>query len=123
MKDIDIQIALSKLLRAGVYISMAIVLLGGILLLVQNPYEQVNYSSFNAEAATFKEVKSIFYALASFNAEAIIALGILLLIATPILRLVFATLGFLLEKDYLYVIIGILVLSIIAFSLLNNIIH
>ena len=37
----------------------------------------------------------------------------ILIFATPIARIVFAAIGYLLEKDYLYVTITILVLAVI----------
>jgi len=47
-------------------------------------------------------------------------LGIALLIATPILRVIFSAIGFVLEKDYLYLGISLVVLSIIFFSALSG---
>ena len=45
-----------------------------------------------------------------------IALGLLLLILTPIARIVFSIFGYLLEKDYLYVSITLFVLAVILWN-------
>ena len=46
---------------------------------------------------------------------------LLLLILTPVARIIFAIVGFFLEKDYLYVAIGIIILSIILTSYFTQI--
>jgi uncharacterized membrane protein len=46
----------------------------------------------------------------------LIALGLLLLILTPIARIVFSVFGYLLEKDYLYVSITLFVLAVILWN-------
>ena len=51
------------------------------------------------------------------DSRSIIQLGLLLLIATPIARVVFAVAGFLFEKDWLYVAVSLLVLAILLYSL------
>ena len=50
----------------------------------------------------------------------IIQLGVVLLIATPIIRIVFSVIAFLLEKDYLYVFLTLIVLGIITYSMLGG---
>jgi uncharacterized membrane protein len=44
----------------------------------------------------------------------------MLLIATPILRVAFSAIGFILEKDYLYTALTIVVLLIILASMLSG---
>lgn len=51
---------------------------------------------------------------------ALIQLGVLLLIATPVARVVFAVVGFALERDRLYVAVSVAVLAILAASLLYS---
>jgi uncharacterized membrane protein len=50
----------------------------------------------------------------------IIALGLLVLIATPIARVVFAIVGFARERDMLYTVISFIVLAILVFSLVHG---
>jgi uncharacterized membrane protein len=45
---------------------------------------------------------------------------LLLLIATPIARVAFAAFAFALEKDYMYVIITLIVLAVLLYSLLGS---
>uniref|UniRef100_UPI0025DE0C70 DUF1634 domain-containing protein n=1 Tax=uncultured Chryseobacterium sp. TaxID=259322 RepID=UPI0025DE0C70 len=56
------------------------------------------------------------HSLGKGEGRAIIQLGILLLILTPLMRIVFAWIGYLKEKDYVYVFISSVVLAIMAIS-------
>jgi uncharacterized membrane protein len=54
------------------------------------------------------------------NPEAIIQFGLLLLIATPIVRVIVAGVGFFLEKDSMYVWVSLAVLAVLLFSLWHS---
>jgi uncharacterized membrane protein len=53
------------------------------------------------------------------DAQSIIQLGLLLLIATPIARVILAAVGFLLERDRLYFWVSLIVLAVLLYSLLH----
>jgi uncharacterized membrane protein len=55
-----------------------------------------------------------------FSARAIIQFGLLLLIATPIARVIFSAVAFAFERDYLYVAFTLAVLAILTYSLLGS---
>ena len=50
---------------------------------------------------------------------AIIELGILLLVATPICRVIFAAIAFAVERDRLYVAVSVTVLAVLLYGLLR----
>ena len=54
------------------------------------------------------------------SARAIIQLGLLLLIATPVARVLFSAIAFALERDSMYVVITLIVLAILLYSLLGS---
>nr|NKQ94879.1 DUF1634 domain-containing protein [Escherichia coli] len=54
------------------------------------------------------------------DGASIIQLAVVLLIATPILRIAFSVLAFAIEKDKLYVIITLIVFSIIIFGMYSG---
>jgi uncharacterized membrane protein len=120
--DRDLQTILGALLRVGVMLSMAVVLIGGVVYLFHYNHDSVNYSVFNPSANEYSTIEAIFHGLKSLDSKAIIQLGTLLLIFTPITRVVFSIFGFLLERDYLYVLIGLFVLGVILFSLSNKLV-
>jgi uncharacterized membrane protein len=47
-------------------------------------------------------------------------LGILLLIATPVCRVLFAIVAFVLEGDRLYVVVSLLVLAVLLFGMFHG---
>ena len=47
----------------------------------------------------------------------IIQLGILLLIATPVARVVFSVFAFSIQRDWLYTLVTLIVLAVLVFSL------
>ena len=121
--DKDVQVILGTLLRVGVILSTSIVLLGGIIFLTTQNNHTVSFSEFKPEQAKFSSVAAIFTGLKTFDGLAIIQFGVLLLIFTPIARVVFSIFSFLMEKDYMYVVIGTIVLCVIITSLYLDVVH
>lgn len=123
IKDKDIQLILGTLLRAGVIISMGIVLVGGVIFLIHNKGVITDYKVFKPELAKFSSISAIFKGVLTLQGDAVVQFGILMLIFTPIARIVFAIFSFLVERDYLYVLIGIIILAIITISLNGGLAH
>ena len=119
-KDTDMQLLLGRVLRLGMIVSIAIVFVGGIVFLYRHGHSIPNYKEFKGIPPFLQNMGSLFNSAFSLHGQAIIQLGIILLIATPILRVVFSTIGFVLEKDYLYTGISLLVLLIIFASMLSG---
>ena len=120
IKDKDIQLFIGSLLRFGVLLSMAVVIAGGIIYLYRHNHVVMDYSVFKGEPTFLINLKAMFEGVITLKGRAIIQLGILLLIATPISRVLFSALGFFIEKDYLYVTITLLVLAIIMVSMFGG---
>jgi len=119
-KDTDIQSLIGKVLRTGMIVSMSIVIFGGIFYVVRHGHSIPDYKKFNGIPAFMQHAGSLVVAATNFKGQAIIQLGIVLLIATPILRVICSTIGFALEKDYMYVGISLLVLLIIFSSMMGG---
>ncbi len=123
IEDKDIQVILGTLLRAGVIISMSIVLFGGVIFLFHNKGVITDYKVFKPELGKFSSIAAIFRGVLTFKGDAIVQFGVLMLIFTPVARIVFAVFSFLIERDYLYVLIGIIILAILAISLNGGLAH
>ena len=95
LNDKDIQVILGTLLRAGVIISMSIVLIGGVIFLIHHKGAITDYKVFKPELNKFSSIVAIFRGVLSFQGDAIVQFGILMLIFTPIARIVFAIFSFL----------------------------
>jgi len=119
-KDTDMQVVIGWVLRIGVIVSISIVFFGGIIFLYRHGQEVVDHRKFVGIPNFIQSFKGIMYGIITFRGQAIIQFGIILLIATPILRVIFSTIGFVLEKDKLYIFISLLVLLIIFASMLSG---
>ena len=118
--DQRIEVIIGGLLRTGVILAASVVLIGGVLYLVRHGHEVANYTSFHGEPANLKSLTPILQGTAAFRAHAIIQLGLLLLIATPVARVLFSAAAFAIERDYMYVIITLIVFAILMYSLFGS---
>jgi uncharacterized membrane protein len=118
-KDTDMQAVIGWVLRIGVIVSISVVFVGGVIYISRHGGSIPNYSKFNG-VPNFVQLHGLINGIINLKGRSIIQAGIILLIATPILRIVFSTLGFVLEKDYLYVGISLLVLLIIIISSISG---
>jgi uncharacterized membrane protein len=104
-------------LRYGVLASLFVVLIGAAFYLLQHGTETPNYKKFLGEPRRLSEFKQVWYSALQGRGRSIIQLGLFILIATPVARIVFSIIGYILERDYLYIIITVIVLGVILFSL------
>jgi len=114
------QAIIGWILRGGVAVSMAVVAIGGIFFIYRHGHSIPDFGTFKGTPDFISTPKSVFVNAFQLKGQAIIQLGIALLIATPILRVVFAAIGFILEKDHLYTMISIIVLLIIVVSMITG---
>ncbi len=114
------QVVIGWVLRLGVIVSMCIVFIGGMIFLWRHGREVADHHTFTGIPEFIRTAGGIFHGIITIRGRAIIQFGIALLIATPILRVIFATIGFALEKDRLYVFISLLVLAIIFASMIGG---
>jgi uncharacterized membrane protein len=122
MGDRDTQQIIGTLLRVGVLLAMVVVLIGGIIYMISDGGAPTDYSNFVPGSSDLTSFSAILNGLLDFDGKAIIQCGILLLIFTPVSRVILSVVSFFLERDYLYVAIGLVVLTIILFSLSNKLV-
>ncbi len=122
MDDRRIELWIGSLLRAGVIIAAAIALAGGIWYLAVHGTDIPRYGTFRGEPDSLTRITAIVGAVLSGRSAALIQLGLLALIAVPIVRVAFSLVAFALERDWLYCVVTALVLAILLFSLLGGII-
>jgi uncharacterized membrane protein len=117
--DRRMETIMGRLLQAGVLLASAVVLVGGSLYLNAHAGTPANYRNFTGEAASLRYPIRLLSSLKTGDPAAIVQLGILLLIATPVARVIFAVIGFAIERDRLYVAISLIVLAVLTFSLFH----
>lgn len=115
--DSRIEVMIGSLLRTGVLIAAAVVIIGGSMYAVHHCKDPMQVKTFHGEAPSLRSPAGVLAAAFQGNARAIIQLGLLLLVATPVARVVFSAVAFALEGDRLYVGLTLVVLVVLAYSL------
>ena len=116
-RDRRFELLLGRLLRTGFLLSAAVVLLGGVLYLIQYRQRSPQYQIFRGEPADIRYTRDVLRDAFRGHSRALIQLGLLLLIATPIARVAFSVVEFARERDWLYVATTLIVLAVLIFSL------
>lgn len=114
----DFQTIIGNLLRYGVWISLSVAFIGGIVYLMNHGSQIEDYSVFKEnDRNIFEVIASVYHGAIQGDGASLIFTGIILLFLTPVLRVLLSLFSFLLEKDYLYVGITLIVIVIIIISI------
>lgn len=119
MDDQRLEILIANLLRAGVLLAAALVLGGGVAYLAHTHASRVSYRVFAPSPDGIRRVPGIVLSAAHFSSQGWMQLGLLLLIATPVARVVMAVVGFAMQRDRLYVVVSLIVLGVLLASLMR----
>ena len=114
--DLKMEIAISRMLRTGVSIAAFVVLVGWILYLWQTHGIESDYLHFHGVPSPADRFTPVFEGVRDLDSRSIIRLGILLLIATPIMRVAFCVYSFAAQKDKIYVVVSGIVLTVLLYS-------
>lgn len=117
--DERMEAIMGRLLQVGVLLASATVLVGGVLYLRERASIPVSYRTFSGEAGALRHIAQLGHGIAHGDPASIIQLGVLLLIGTPIARVIFAAIAFAIERDRLYLAISLGVLTVLLVSLLH----
>ena len=115
--DYRIEQIIGVLLRVGVGVSAALVLIAGIVYLTKNHGVRVDYHQFRRETSALTSVGGVLRGAAAFDSLALMQLGLLVLIATPVARVLFAAFAFALERDWMYVVVSLVVFVVLMSTL------
>ena len=114
-REKDITITISNILKAGVYFSTFLILVGIILTFVSGTSENLTIERYS-----FQEMIT---GLFKFDHYSYLMFGIFVLILTPVLRILGLLVVYFKEKDYKFVRICLIVLLILCISLALGVTH
>jgi uncharacterized membrane protein len=114
--DLKMEIAISRMLRAGISVAAVVVLVGWTLYLWQAHGVEPNYRNFHGVPSPADRLTPVFEGIRHLDSRSIIRLGILLLIATPIMRVAYCIYSFAIQKDKVYVLISSVVLTVLLYG-------
>lgn len=124
---VRIELLIAQLLRAGVILSFVIIATGIGLVLVtgQTGYDQIQLDDlpsivqYGGKHPFFPyTLGDVVYGALALKPYAIIAFGLVVLIAIPVMRVAVSVIAFALERDWLYVLITAFVLAMLLLSFL-----
>jgi uncharacterized membrane protein len=110
------EVAMGRLLQVGVLLASLVMLIGGVLYAHAHHGETPNYRVFSNEPAALSHIGGVIGGIKAGDPAAIIQLAVLLLIATPVARVVFALISFAIERDKLYVAVSLVVLMVLLYG-------
>lgn len=111
-----IESALSRILTAGVLLAAALAAFGGVLYLLRRGSEHRTFSTFSPVSSDLTTPASILRSALNLDPAAIMQLAVVVLIATPVLRVAASLVLFLLQRDFLYVLVTLIVLAALVFG-------
>jgi uncharacterized membrane protein len=117
-RDERIEQVIGRLLQFGVLLAAVVVLIGGAMLLAQYGGNPASFAKFSGEDPLLKSIGSILHGVATGSSRAIVQLGLVLLVATPVARVALTLGAFLLQRDRLYVVVTTTVLVLLLYGLI-----
>ena len=119
----EMNVIVSKVLRYGVILSSAVILAGTLLLLAANGLSSTGqYLYYNPgevpHGAFPVSLSALGQGLLAFSPFAVIELGVLMLLATPVSRVAFSIFLFAAERNRMYVYVTLGVLCLLLFSMI-----
>ena len=117
---VRVEIVISWVLRIGVVTSLAVVVAGLVLMFARRPEllsSTTALQEYTHPGAVFPHTLSaVFAGVVRLRGQAVIALGLLLLILTPVARVAVSILAFLYQRDRVFTLITLTVLIILLMS-------
>lgn len=117
-RDEQVEQVIGRLLQIGVLTAAVVVVVGGAMLLAQYGRGPADFRVFAGESASLTSVVAIITAALAGDSRAVVQLGLVLLIATPVARVALTLGAFLFQRDRLYVAITALVLALLLYGLI-----
>jgi len=117
LRDERVENIIGIILRAGVICSVAFVLTGGVGYLIRYGMDGPDFGEFHGEPAALTSTAGVVRGLISLHPRNWIQFGLLVLIATPIMRVLFSIFAFAAQRDKTYTVITLIVAGILLYSL------
>lgn len=119
--DRQVEQFIGRVLQAGVLLAAGVVVLGATLLLQREGGEVADFRTFAGPAGYLRSVGGVVSAAMGLDPYAVVQLGLLLLVATPVARVALTLVAFAIQRDRLYVAMTGLVLALLLAGLVFGI--
>lgn len=113
----EIDVRMGRLLQWGVVIASVVMAAGATIFLIRTGASAENYRTFHPGNPELEHWRGILSLARRGDGRGVMQLAVLLMVATPVARVLFAVYAFLRIRDWLYMAISVLVLGILIFSI------
>jgi uncharacterized membrane protein len=117
--DRTMETVMGRLLQVGVLLASLVMIVGGTLYMWTHQ-AMPDYRVFKGEPQALRHIGGVVNGVVKGDSEAVIQLAVLLLIATPVARVVFALIAFGIERDKLYIAVSAVVLAVLLFGFIRS---
>jgi uncharacterized membrane protein len=115
-----IELLISRLLLWGVLSSFVLIVAGTTVTFIHHPHylhsPELLHPLVDPGASVLHTVRDVGHGLMHFDGDAIVAVGLLLLILTPVMRVAVSIVAFLHQRDMAFVVITSVVLALLLIS-------
>ena len=111
---------MGRLLQIGVMLASLVMAVGGGLYTRVHHGETPNYRVFSTEPQRLRHLGGVIAGIKVGDPAAFIQLAVLLLIATPVVRVAFALVAFAIERDKLYMLVSAVVLAVLLYGFFHS---
>ena len=118
--DQEVEETVGNLLRDGLVLATAVVIIGAVIYLVRHGGEEPEYRIFHGVPPDLRGLAGIVELAGDWRGRGFIQLGLLMLLATPVARVVFSVVAFSMQRDRLYVLVTLLVLAVLLYSIVGG---
>ena len=108
---------MGNLLRIGVLLSAGVIAIGGVVYLGHHAADPAGHHTFRGEPQDLRSISGIVRDAVALHGRGLVQLGLLLLIATPVARVAFSIFAFAVQRDWVYVVVTAVVLTVLLYSL------
>lgn len=109
--------ALAHLLRAGVLASAVLVAGGGGVYIARHGTEPADYRVFHGEPSELRNLSGIVSTAREIRGRGLIQLGLVVLLATPVARVLLSLVAFTMQRDFFYVGVTAFVSAVLSYSI------
>jgi uncharacterized membrane protein len=116
----QVELLISNLLRSSVLLSLVVIVIGTVVTFVNHPEFLSSRHALggllNPGTALPHTLEAVTHGLEALQGDAIVTLGLLLLIATPVVRVGISIFAFIYERDRVYTFITLTVFCLLILS-------
>jgi uncharacterized membrane protein len=118
--DVQMDRAIGIILRTGVVIAGIFVAIGGTAYLMAHAGTAPSFAHFQGAPPRLTSISGVVRGATLADPLIIIQFGLIVLMATPVVRVIACVAGFAVARDWVYVLISLIVLTLLLISLVGH---